>query len=63
LERVKLARGNFIVLDRVALAVKCSHVLEKATSNFGRQFERGALEIATASASCREIRSVEPGPR
>jgi hypothetical protein len=40
---VKLATGDLVALDRVALAVKCSQVLEEAPCDLGRQFDRGAL--------------------
>jgi hypothetical protein len=35
---VKLARGSLVSLDRVALAVKYSHVLDEAAAHFSRQF-------------------------
>jgi hypothetical protein len=36
---------------RVALAVKCSHVLEEAADDFGRKFERGALDHRSPRAA------------
>jgi hypothetical protein len=44
---VKLARGNLVSLDRVALAVKCSHVFEEAPGDFGGQFLRLTLDRHT----------------
>jgi hypothetical protein len=48
---VKLARGDLVALNRVALAVKLSHVLEKAAGDFGRKFERGALDHPSSRAA------------
>jgi hypothetical protein len=50
-ERVKLVRGDLVSLDRVALAVKCTHVFEKAAGDFGRQFQWCALDHRSSRAA------------
>jgi hypothetical protein len=60
---MKLARGDLVSLQRVPLAVKCSHIFKKTASHFGRQFERtrslssrhmpGGGDIGTTAAADR----------
>ena len=56
---VKLARGDLVSLDRVALAVKCSHVLEETAGDFWRQFERFAARFLHPG-TCQAVQTSAP---